>query len=1351
VTKREPLSATELAARFGEPDSTFGPVPIWWWSGARLERDRLRWQMEQMVAGGVTQAVIMSLAPRGPLYGSLADDPPFLSDDWWDIFLSACEDANAVGFKFWLYDQYGFSGANFQGQLVASNPDWAGQELNRTALSVLGHESRTIRPPAGSVPLAAYFVAPGELPTVVPLADDGSATWSGRSGRLCLCYVQTRGFDYYDQTACAALMDTVLGEFQRRAEKWFGPVIIGLFQDELPEMPTWGKKFASTFAEAYGYNLVEAIACLWEGEKDKHAAAVRRDYHAHRAALARAAFFVPYGAWAESAGLTAGFDQQTPAREGDPVSATDLYGDYLSTHAVYSAPGSDHWGDPKVHSSLAHAAGQPRTWIEAFHSSGWGGTLEETYDWLGPFLRRGANLYDPHAVYYATVGGWWEWAPPSTCWRQPYWPDYKVFSQAVTRLCSLLAAGQLVADTVLLFPTTSVQADLPLEGPHHQARHTSNIYNELNGSTSWFDERPGVLDRSGHDYEIFDEATLADGEVEGGLWHVAGGSFRNIVLPGATALDGRFAAKLAEFVSGGGIVVSVGAVPSQFVGPDSFGGDALRDAAAKGKVRIVDDPAAVTQHLVRGPVSVECDSPYMLRRYGDTLALLLVAHDQQTGTQMPVFAGNRVEDRIDDSFSWRHYWESFSEQGYSFQPVGDRRARVRVAGAATHAAQRWDPRSGERVALQAEAEADGALLIDVPFTDGPIAVVILATDLPAATRVDPAGVPRILEIDRNGWQLEAYSTLDNQWADLGDPADRGTLPIQVWRFEHAVQKAGSAVPPATNWTPALATYGSYLRIAGPRADCGRPSSADTEWRPYEVSLSRGIRKDPLHFNSLGPKGTVPEEFLRWEGVAPNQWVAFAGTIDLPSGSARHLVLGANALRRVFLNRSPVTADGTGYWTASPLPDGATRLEVEVWLRSSSERNDAEASGSEDELRATFAVVTDLERFRRPEWLEPADGVHTVSTVSFTTEVELDRVPKQALLQVGSEGPCHIVVNGDEVGRQGSFEPYSAQRRPQVMPYDLTGSLRPGHNEVTLRIDDLGSASGVAAIVDSIAAADGGLGVISDLQWSCTRDGVDIGSRLRRAQWLDPRWVCLRARPHPLPRAAWLDPASASDGVVLDVVPDAWDNGPRREWLRFVGPVGTTAFRVPTEVPFTALVGGQEIQPRGAVVTFPDPLAAGTEVHLGFDAAGGDRGGGLVAGPLEVTVTSAPAPLADWESLGYRALGGYVAYRRTIDMQPVGAEERVVLDLGEVRGSVEIRLNGSEVGTLVWSPYRVDLTRSLRAGINELEVLVRGTLAGYLDDVSPTPAVYKGQARHGLFGPVRLLHYGSEAVVEHASV
>jgi hypothetical protein len=1280
-TPSSPGDAFRLARSFEQADQRYGPVPIWWWSGERLERARLRWQMEQLCAQGVTQAVVMCLAPRGPLYGSLADDPPFLSDEWWEIFLAACADAHQLGFHFWLYDQFGFSGANFQGQLTAAHPDWTGQELMRSE--------------AGG--------------------------W----------HAEPRGFDYYNAEACQALIATVLGEFQRRAGDWFGSVITGLFQDELPQLPSWGPDFASSFAQRYGYDLAGRIPLLWDGDGDE-ARRVRRDYHAHRADLAGQAFFAQYAAWADGAGLIAGFDQQSPAREGDPAGSVELYGDYLATHRRFTAPGSDHWGDPKLHSSLAHAGGHPRTWIEAFHSSGWGGTLEETYDWLGPFLRRGATLYDPHAVYYATVGGWWEWAPPSTCWRQPYWPDYHVFSAAVTRLCGLLSAGQLIADTVLLYPTQTAQSDVTLAGPRPAARTASDLYNELNGSTAWFDERPGLLDRAGTDYEIFDEPTLAAGRTSGDTWQVAGGTFRNVILPGVTTLDGHLAGRLAEFARAGGTVVAAGTVPHLFTGPDRDGGAAFTAATEQGLIATVGPASDVLPRLRRGPVAAQADVPYMLRRHGDSLVLLLVAHDGRTGTTMPLVPGHSHEDRIAGRFTWRGYWQGRANEGYQFVPVGDRVAHVTVTGAPGARAQRWDPRTGARADVPTRERPDGALDLDVPFEDGPISVVVLSDGLPPATRTARGQLAAHTELDGH-WEIEAQSTLDNRWGDLGDSRVTGTLPIEVWNLEHAEgPAAGAAEPPAEpDWRPVLATFGPYVQVRGPQAAYDGPSGPGAGgWRDGEVSLSRGIRKDPIHFGNLGPKGSVPEEFLLWPHVGAGEWVAVRAELDLPAGQARTLVVGADAERRVFLDGRPVPVTGSGYWTETPLDGEPGPVETEIWL--------ARPDGGAPEpaaLRASFAVVTDLHRYRRPEWLEPADGARASTTVRFTRTFTVEAVPSQAQIQVATEGPCTIWANGQVVGRQGAFEPYAKRRKPAVQPYDLAGTLAPGRNELTLEIQDLGRP--VAALIDSVATGDGGLGVLTDGSWDATRDGTPIPVRIRREQWSDPRWVCLRARPHPLPRSAWLNQDAASDGVVLDLVPSA-RSGRRTEWLRFTAPIGAVRLRVPTEVPFTALVDGRPIQPSHGVVGLDKPLAAGTVVQLRFDAAGGHRGGGLLSGPVQASTVSAPGELAEWSQLGLASFGGCVSYRRTVRVDQPGPGEVVLLDLGEVRGSAEVLVNQISAATLTWSPYKADITAYLRPGANDLQVIVRGTLAGYLGHASPTPAVTRGQDRHGLFGPVAIV-------------
>jgi hypothetical protein len=165
------------------------------------------------------------------------------------------------------------------------------------------------------------------------------------------------------------------------------------------------------------------------------------------------------------------------------------------------------------------------------------------------------------------------------------------------------------------------------------------------------------------------------------------------------------------------------------------------------------------------------------------------------------------------------------------------------------------------------------------------------------------------------------------------------------------------------------------------------------------------------------------------------------------------------------------------------------------------------------------------------------------------------------------------------------------------------------------------------------------------------------------------------------------------------------------------------------------VDGRQLAAVDGVVRLPAPAAHGTDVLLRVTARDGRRGGALLDGPIELEVTEAEVPLVPWEELGLRALGGQVTYRTTVDV-PEGTQ-RGVLDLGEVRGTADVHVNGTLAARLVWGPWRAEVTEHLRPGANEVEVVVRGTLAGYLDDASPTLGVYAGQVRTGLLGPVAL--------------
>lgn len=72
----------------------------------------------------------------------------------------------------------------------------------------------------------------------------------------------------------------------------------------------------------------------------------------------------------------------------------------------------------------------------------------------------------------------------------------------------------------------------------------------------------------------------------------------------------------------------------------------------------------------------------------------------------------------------------------------------------------------------------------------------------------------------------------------------------------------------------------------------------------------------------------------------------------------------------------------------------------------------------------------------------------------------------------------------------------------------------------------------------------------------------------------------------------------------------------------------------------------------------------------------------------------------------RYFSGTAVYRRSFLMDaPPKAGEHLILDLGEVRVNASVKLNGRDLGILWRAPYRMDVTRFVRPGLNTLEVAV----------------------------------------------
>jgi len=88
----------------------------------------------------------------------------------------------------------------------------------------------------------------------------------------------------------------------------------------------------------------------------------------------------------------------------------------------------------------------------------------------------------------------------------------------------------------------------------------------------------------------------------------------------------------------------------------------------------------------------------------------------------------------------------------------------------------------------------------------------------------------------------------------------------------------------------------------------------------------------------------------------------------------------------------------------------------------------------------------------------------------------------------------------------------------------------------------------------------------------------------------------------------------------------------------------------------------------------------------------------------------------------------------VTLTPEQARSEVTLDLGKVVATAEVRVNGQVAGIRAAPPWRVGISKQVKAGENRIEVLVFNTLANHYLTI---PTRYRGDLTSGLLGPVTM--------------
>ncbi|MCX6344670.1 MAG: glycosyl hydrolase [Armatimonadetes bacterium] len=545
---------------FVEPPAGYGEAPFYWWLGDPLTKERLAWQLEQFKGMGISglQINYAHSDQGGNSWGlTYPSDPPLFSKEWWNLVKWWSGECKKQGIAISLSDYtLGIAGQGYwMDEILAQDPKMRGSNLEINIKQIKGGEIYIADLPENLIGAAAYKVmdakiVPASGIDLRPFIIGRNLKWDAPAGDWQVAAAFSRviqnSVDPINPKTGPMIIEKFFGRFEKNLPGEGGRGLNFFFSDELNfgiGGNLWSDRFASEFQKRKGYDIVPKLAAIFE-DIGPETPKIRLDYRDVMVALSEEAYFEPVFRWHYDRGMIYGCDHG-----GRGTDVTE-FGDYFRTQRWMTGPGCD---QPqlsadivknKVASSIAHLYERPRTWLEGYHSSGWGASSAQITDATFKNFVMGQNLLSLHGLYYSTHGGFWEWAPPCNHFRMPYWALMKVWMKAIRRLSYLMSQGIHRCDVAIIYPVASVEAGMDGGAAVGTAFDTGRRLYE-----------------QGIDFDYMDHESLARAKVIGNELQVSGEVYKVLVIPAMKAVRDSTIKKALEFKRAGGIVIALGALP----------------------------------------------------------------------------------------------------------------------------------------------------------------------------------------------------------------------------------------------------------------------------------------------------------------------------------------------------------------------------------------------------------------------------------------------------------------------------------------------------------------------------------------------------------------------------------------------------------------------------------------------------------------------------------------------------------------------------------------------------------------------------------------------------------------------
>ncbi len=578
----------------------FSLVPLWFWNDD-LTDEEIVWQLKELKSKNIMEFMSMPMAGL---------NTPYLSAEYFEKFLFAVQQAEKLGLKHWIYDEYCWPGGCAGGIIQEQFPQYKMTACRFYKYPVSKKASRNISRILPEGQLIAAQAVRSDKGKVVDLlgSTDGfalNATLPSGDWEIILAVIVKVGgvldactmsrwsnnaegyIDVMNPEAMGKFVELVYDAHYKVAGKYFGNTIPGFFSDEpsawfdlriqgscgAVKRYAWGKdvhaellkskdpnlhgfycsvpwtfNMLELFDQRYGYRLLPNLTALVRREeKDRK---ICYDYMKLISDRFAESYFGLLSKWCEEHHVIAtGHIGEHPNQ-----------GDFYSQVGPMQVPGIDNLGGtqkllgpelllPKMASSLMHMNGNSRSMCEVYGVTPWDFTIAEKIKNADLLAVQGVNMIVPIDYAYSFRSVRKHTSNPPGFYQAANWKHQKGFSNHVARVCMMTSAGTSPVNTAILFSTSENLASIihDYKLAEDQEENVKAAYLSL----------LNVQIES----DIIFESGLDKAETGSGSLNFPGARYKYIVLPQVRILKPGTVELLARFARDGGMIFCLHEIP----------------------------------------------------------------------------------------------------------------------------------------------------------------------------------------------------------------------------------------------------------------------------------------------------------------------------------------------------------------------------------------------------------------------------------------------------------------------------------------------------------------------------------------------------------------------------------------------------------------------------------------------------------------------------------------------------------------------------------------------------------------------------------------------------------------------